>query len=57
MIMLMSAPLATASSAIAANTRVEIPSGPSRTTSSSGPSLSCSCPVGTTIEAVRVTAR
>ena len=55
--MLISAPLATASSAIAANSFVGIPSGPSRTTSSSGPSLSTSVAVCTTIEAVNVTSR
>ena len=52
---LISAPLASANSAIALKTFVEIASGPSWTTSSSGPSDSARVPVGTAIEAMTVT--
>ena len=54
---LISAPLATASSAIPANSFVEMPTGPCSTTSSSGPSLSTRSAVGTIIDAVPVTSR
>ena len=55
--MLISAPLATASSAMNENSLVGMPSGPSRTTSSSAPSDSARTSVETTIEAVMVTSR
>ena len=57
MIMLMSALLATAISAMKANSLVEIPSGPCSTTSSSGASDPDRSAVGTTSDAVRVTSR
>ena len=57
MIMLISALFATAISAMKANSRVEIPSGPSSTTSRSGASEPDSWSVGTTYEAVSVTSR
>ena len=55
--MLMSAPLATAKSAIAAKSFVETDSGPTWTTSSSGPEEPARSSVGTTIDASRETAR
>ena len=55
MIMLMSAPLVSANSAIAENTLVFIASGPSCTTSSSGPSDSDKRSTGTAMPAISVT--
>ena len=55
--MLISAPLTSANSAIAENTFVLIASGPSCTTSSSGPSDPASVSVGTAIDATTVTSR
>jgi hypothetical protein len=55
MMRLSSAPLATASRAIAEKSFSGMPSGPSLTTSSSGPSDSVSVFVGTTVDAVKVT--
>ncbi len=57
MIMLMSAPLASANRAIAEKIRVSMDSGPRWTTSSSGPSEAASSPVGTTMEATPATRR
>jgi hypothetical protein len=57
MIMLIRALFATAIRAMNENSFVEIPSGPSSTTSSSGASDPLSCSVGTTSEAVIVTSR
>jgi hypothetical protein len=54
---LMSAPLTSANSAIAENSFVLTASGPSCTTSSSGPSESASACVGTAIDAITVTIR
>ena len=53
--MLISAPLERASRPIAENTFSLIPSGPWRTTSSSGPSEEARSDVGTTAEAPTVT--
>ena len=53
--MLMSAPLASANSAIAEKTLVFMASGPSWTTSSSGPSEPASWSVGTAMPATSVT--
>ncbi len=55
--MLISAPLASANSVIPANSFVGSPSGPSSTTCSSGAEEPASSPVGTTAEAMNVTAR
>ena len=55
--MLISALLATANSAIAANSFVLTASGPSCTTSSSGPSDAASFSVGTAMLATTLTAR
>ena len=53
--MLISAPFVSAKRAIAENTFVFMASGPSWTTSSSGPSDSESVSTGTAIPAIRVT--
>ena len=55
--MLIRAPLATASRAIPANSCVGMPSGPARTTSSSGPSEPLSRWGVTSADAVSVTSR
>ena len=55
MIMLISAPLVSANSAIAEKTLGDMESGPRVTTSSSGPSEPTSLSVGTAIEAITVT--
>ena len=57
MIMLISAPLATANRAMPAKTRSGTAIGPSRTTSSSGLEDPARRSVGTTIDAVSVTSR
>jgi len=57
MIMFIRAPLETARSAMAAKSWVGMAIGPALTTSSKGPLESASVPVGTTIEAVKVTRR
>jgi hypothetical protein len=57
MIRLISAPLTSANSAIAEKIFVFTASGPSWTTSSSGPDESASRSVGTAIEAITVTIR
>jgi hypothetical protein len=55
--MLIRALFATAINAMNENRRVEIPSGPCSTTSSSGASEPLRLPVGTTVDAASVTTR